>query len=191
MSSTGTTTCRSKTFAVGGGPRRRPPRPAEPRGHLLRRPDRRRQADPLSRRVSSASSRSRLSARCAPRLVPAIACTSSTMTVSMPRSASRACEVSSRNSDSGVVIRMSGGLVPAAPLLRGGVPGAHRDADVRLGQPQPTRRLPHPGERGSQVALDVHRQRLEWRHVQHPASPLRILRRGSVSEPVDRPQERR
>ena len=33
------------------------------------------------------------------------------ITVSTPRSASRACEVSIRNSDSGVVIRMSGGVV--------------------------------------------------------------------------------
>ena len=56
---------------------------------------------------SKASSRSRLTARCAPRLVAATACTSSTMTVSMPAKASRAAEVRSRNSDSGVVIRMS------------------------------------------------------------------------------------
>ena len=45
----------------------------------------------------------------APRFVPATACTSSTITVSIPRSVSRACEVSIRKSDSGVVIRMSGG----------------------------------------------------------------------------------
>ena len=44
-------------------------------------------------------------------MVPATAWTSSTITVSTPRSDSRACEVSIRNSDSGVVIRMSGGLV--------------------------------------------------------------------------------
>jgi hypothetical protein len=42
-------------------------------------------------------------------LVPATAWTSSTITVSTPRSASRAELVSSRNSDSGVVIRMSVG----------------------------------------------------------------------------------
>ena len=42
--------------------------------------------------------------------MPATACTSSTMTVSTPRSASRAAEVSSRKSDSGVVMRMSGGV---------------------------------------------------------------------------------
>ena len=59
----------------------------------------------------SASSRSSDSARCAPRLPPASACTSSTMTVSTPRRVSLAWDVSSRNSDSGVVIRMSGGLL--------------------------------------------------------------------------------
>ena len=45
---------------------------------------------------SSASSRSRETARCAPRLVPATACTSSTITVSTPASVARACEVSMR-----------------------------------------------------------------------------------------------
>ncbi len=42
---------------------------------------------------------------------PASACTSSMITVSTPRRLSLAREVSSRNSDSGVVIRMSGGLL--------------------------------------------------------------------------------
>jgi hypothetical protein len=60
---------------------------------------------------SRASSRSSVSARCAPRLVPATACTSSTMTVSTPRNDSRPWDVSSRNSDSGVVISTSDGLV--------------------------------------------------------------------------------
>jgi hypothetical protein len=59
---------------------------------------------------TSRSRRSSESARCAPRFVPATACTSSTITVSTERSVSRAFEVSSRKSDSGVVIRMSGGL---------------------------------------------------------------------------------
>ena len=56
-----------------------------------------------------AASRSSVSARCAPRLVETRAWISSTMTVSMARSRSRAFEVSSRNSDSGVVMRMSAG----------------------------------------------------------------------------------
>ncbi len=58
---------------------------------------------------SNASSRSRLSARWVPRLLPATAWISSTITVSTSRRVSRAFEVSIRNSDSGVVIRMSGG----------------------------------------------------------------------------------
>ena len=44
-------------------------------------------------------------------MVPASACTSSTITVRTERSRSRAEEVSIKNSDSGVVIKMSGGRV--------------------------------------------------------------------------------
>ena len=43
-------------------------------------------------------------------MVPATAWTSSMMTVSIPRRASLAADVSSRKSDSGVVIRMSDGV---------------------------------------------------------------------------------
>ncbi len=111
---------------------------AEEARDLLDRPNRRGQADalggrPVARR-SSSSSRSRDRARWAPRLVPATACTSSTITVSTPRSDSRAWEVSIRNSDSGVVIRMSGGVVAEpAPVLRRGVarPDAHGDVGNR------------------------------------------------------------
>ena len=60
-------------------------------------------------RPARLSNRSKLSARCAPRLEPAMACTSSTITVSTAESIRRALEVSSRNSDSGVVTRISGG----------------------------------------------------------------------------------
>src|SRR5690606_586415 len=72
-------------------------------------------------RSRRASRRSRDRARCAPRLVPATACTSSTMTVSTPRSDSRAREVRIRNSDSGVVIRMSGGLTASLRRSSAGV----------------------------------------------------------------------
>ena len=72
-------------------------------------------------RSRSASSRSRLTARWAPRLVPATACTSSMITVSTPRSPSRAWLVSMRNSDSGVVIRMSGGWVTSLRRSPAGV----------------------------------------------------------------------
>ncbi len=60
-------------------------------------------------RSVSRSSRSSDRARWAPRLVPATEWISSTITCSTDRSISRACDVSSRYSDSGVVIRMSGG----------------------------------------------------------------------------------
>ena len=74
--------------------------------------------------------------------MPATACTSSRITVSTPASASRAAEVSIRNSDSGVVIRMSGGRVVERPPLGGrGVAGADADPDLRLGQPQAHRLL--------------------------------------------------
>ena len=70
---------------------------------------------------SIASRRARDRARCTPRLVPATACTSSRITVSTPRRISRACEVSRRNSDSGVVMRMSGGWVASRRRSAGGV----------------------------------------------------------------------
>ena len=70
----------------------------------------RREPDALERLIGDSARRSSEIARCAPRFVPATACTSSTITVSMPRRISRPWEVRRRNSDSGVVIRMSGGV---------------------------------------------------------------------------------
>ena len=123
MSSTGTTICELDGLAVRRL-RRRVGRPAPPRngGHLV---SGRRVADspircggPLQRARRAAPGDS---ARCAPRLVAGDRVDLVDDHVSTPRSASRACEVSSRNSDSGVVIRMSGGLgrEPAALLGRG------------------------------------------------------------------------
>ena len=60
-------------------------------------------------RSVTSSSRSRVSARWAPRLVVAIAWISSMITVSTPTSVSAAFDVSIRYSDSGVVINRSGG----------------------------------------------------------------------------------
>ena len=62
-----------------------------------------------SGRRAACSSRSSDSARCAPRFVPTTAWISSTITVSTEARKARARELSTRNSDSGVVIRMSGG----------------------------------------------------------------------------------
>ena len=72
-------------------------------------------------RSASASRRSSVSARCAPRLVWATAWISSTITHSAPVSISRACEVRMRYSDSGVVMRTSGGLRRMAARSRCGV----------------------------------------------------------------------
>ena len=119
MSSTGTTTFRSHFFSDGGATTSTGAAP--PRNRATSSTGRTVADRPIrwAGRSSSSSSRSRDTARWAPRLVPATACTSSTITVSTPRSDSRACEVSIRNSDSGVVIRMSGGLV--ASLRRSAV----------------------------------------------------------------------
>ena len=119
MSSTGTTTFRSHFFSDGGATTSTGAAP--PRNRATSSTGRTVADRPIrcAGRSSSSSSRSRETARWAPRLVPATACTSSTITVSTPRSDSRACEVSIRNSDSGVVIRMSGGLV--ASLRRSAV----------------------------------------------------------------------
>ena len=122
---------------------------------------------------------------------PATACTSSTITVRTDRSDSRARLVSSRNSDSGVVIRMSGGRLAnrrrssagVSPLRMAVASVGHRDAE-------PVGGLPDAGQRGAQVALDVDRQRLERADVEHPAAGL-LGRQRLAQQPVDRPEERR
>jgi hypothetical protein len=60
--------------------------------------------------ITSALSRSSVSAMCAPRLVEATAWISSTITDSTSRSTSRAPDVNMRYNDSGVVISTSGGV---------------------------------------------------------------------------------
>ena len=153
MSSTGTTTVSSMRFPLGGCTTvtgRAPPR------NVATSAVGRTVADSPTRWITpappwrSTSSRSSDSARCAPRLFPATACTSSTMTVSTPRSVSRACEVSSRNSDSGVVIRMSGGWLTS--LLRSSAAVSPvRTATLMSGSASPSRcaacRIPVSGAR--------------------------------------------
>ena len=93
------------------------------------------------------------------------------------RSSSRACEVSSRKSDSGVVIRMSGG---SRSIRRRSFCGV---SPVRTA----TRSCePQPGERPAQVPLDVVVERLQRRDVED-AQALAGRRR----QPVDRREERR
>ncbi len=89
------------------------------------------QADPLHVRARagrpgrlvrwSACRRSSVSARCEPRFEWATAWISSTITASTSAQVSRAREVSIRYSDSGVVMRMSGGLRSIAARSRWGV----------------------------------------------------------------------
>ncbi len=121
MSGTGTCTERSNVLAAGGATI-----------VVLACPDRNRATSSGGRTVADSpmrcagmakswSSRSSDRARCAPRLVPATACTSSTMTVCTSASVSRAADVSIKNNDSGVVIRMSGGLLISSRRRAGGV----------------------------------------------------------------------
>ncbi len=99
---------------------------------------------------SRASRRSSEMARCAPRFVPASACTSSTITVVTPRSESRACEVRTRNSDSGVVMKTSGGRVRKRRRSSAGV-SPDRTPTVMSGSGRPrraaSRRMPVSGLR--------------------------------------------
>ena len=79
-------------------------------------------------------------------------------------------------------------LEPRA-LGRGRIAGADGDrrGDARLA---PGGREPcDAGQRGAEVALDVDRQRLQRRDIQHAAA--RFARwRGAEHEPVQAPQER-
>ncbi len=144
MSSTGTTTVSSMRLGLGGCTTvtgRAPPRnvATSATGRTVAdRPTRCAGRSPPAADPRSASSRSSDSARCAPRLFPATACTSSTMTVSTPRSVSLACEVSSRNSDSGVVMRMSGGLLTSF-LRSSAAVSPVRTATLMSGSASPSR----------------------------------------------------
>ena len=116
--------------------------------------------------------------------MPATACTSSTMTVSTPAQRLAGLEVSMRNSDSGVVMRMSGGVPANAPAVgRRGVAGADRRRVMSgAGRPEPGGGVADADQRDAQVALDVDREGLHRRDVEHPAALLRLRgRRRSVA----------
>ena len=178
MSSTGTTTWRSSSFACRRRRARigRPPPDEAP--DLLDRPLRRREPDPLQRPVvQRARAARRESARCAPRFVPATAWTSSRISVStVPQDLARLRgeeqeeRLGRRDQDVRRVAQHRRAL-----LLRR-VAGPHADAELRL----------EARERPAQVALDVVVQRLERRHVEQPEPlPRRLV------QPVDPVQERR
>ena len=132
------------------------------------------------RRSSPGGSAARASApRWMPRLVGASAWISSTMIVSTARSRSRERPASNRYSDSGVVIRICAGILALALALLGRrIAGAHVDRDLRAGA-EPLQ----PGERRAQVALDVVRERLDRRHVDHARA---AGRRSPARAPADR-----
>ena len=116
--------------------------PAEEPGDRLERALGRAEADPLEGSGGAPSGaavarrrsrRSRLSARCAPRFVPAIAWTSSTITCSTPRRISRAWLVSRRYRLSGVVTRMSGGWRTRSRRSSAGVSPVRLAIEIRGG----------------------------------------------------------
>ncbi|SHW86983.1 Uncharacterised protein [Mycobacteroides abscessus subsp. abscessus] len=138
MSGTGTSTLRSKVLAAGGLTMlvgAAPDRNRATSSGGLTVADRPIRWAGLS---SSSSRRSSERARCAPRLVAATACTSSTMTVRTVARVSRAADVSMRNSDSGVVIRMSGGVAISWRRCAGEV-SPERTPTVMSGAGVPTR----------------------------------------------------
>ena len=107
------------------------------------------------------------------------ACTSSTITVSTPRSASRAWRGEQQeqrlgrgDQDVGRRARPTGGARR---------PGCRRSASPTVmsgsGRPSRARGLADAGQRRAQVALDVDRQRLQRADVEHPAALPRVGRR--------------
>ena len=80
-------------------------------------------------------------------------------------------------------------LLPGA-LVRGGVSRADADLGKMEVDPEALRGGGDPGEGRAEVSLHVHRQRLDGRHVQHPAALLRLGHRRE-HHPVDGGEERR
>ena len=173
-----------------------PPASWPPRKRAIsdKRPLGRREADALQppprARSRAASSRSSESARCAPRLVAAIAWISSTITVRTPSSTDRAREVSIRNRLSGVVISTSGGWRRIRARSRWGVSPV-RTATLISGAARPARAAAsrEPGKRPLEVALDVVVEGFQRRDIEHPRRGLSRQARGH--DAVERPQERR
>ena len=131
------------------------------------------------RPATSASSRSSDSARCAPRLLGTRAWISSTITVSTARRRSRALRGEQQVQRLGRGDEDVGGLAPEQrPLARGRVAGAHRHRRDPVLHARLGRQAGDAGDGRAQVALDVDRQRLERRHVQHAAAVGRLGRDG-------------
>ena len=131
--------------------------------HRLDRPLRGRQPDPNRAVSHNASSRSSVSARCAPRLSRATAWISSTMTVSTVRSAARPLAlVTRRYSDSGVVTTKLGGVrTMRARCELGRVAGADRDFESRRVETELFGNCRDLAEWSFEVLGDVDREGLE------------------------------
>lgn len=84
-------------------------------------------------------------------------------------------------------VRRPGGQRPA--LGGRGVARADADPDVGLRQPEAHGLLPDTGQRAAEIALHVHGERFERRHVQDPAACLRVRGRRRGREPVEGGQE--
>ena len=88
---------------------------------------------------------------------------------------SRACDVSSRKSDSGVVIRMSAGSRWNRARSRAGVsPVRTATAGTTNGSPRAARQVGDAGDGRAEVALDVDGERLQRRDVEHAAALARV-----------------
>ena len=108
----------------------------------------------------------------------------------MPRRVSRAWLVRIRNSDSGVVIRMSGGRVDEpATIGRAGVAGPEPDGDLGQRGLEPVGGVADAGQGCAEVALDVDGERLERADVEHARAPGLLLGRALGEQLVDREEE--
>ena len=190
MSSTGTRICRSHCFSLGGatmvaGRDGRTNVATVSSGLTVAdRPIR------WAGRSSSRSRRSRDSARWAPRLVPAMRVhlvedDRVDAAQGLARLRRQHEEERLRRRDEDV------GRAPGQPgaLGRRRVAGADADGDVGGLEAEAGRLALDADERAAQVALDVDREGLERRHVQHAAAAQAVVGDRVVHQPVDRVQE--
>ncbi|MFN7980038.1 MAG: hypothetical protein U0P30_18035 [Vicinamibacterales bacterium] len=97
--------------------------------------------------------------------------------------------MSSRNSDSGVVMRMSAGALERGALTGRRVAGANRHLRRVYHRAAGGRHLRDAGEWRPQVALDVDGERFQRRDVEHAAT--RVARRQRRRhQPIETPEER-
>ena len=102
----------------------------------------------------------------------------------------RGLEVSSRKSDSGVVMRMSASYGETRPFAWGRVARPNRNLRHRHRHVHPARDVGNASQRCTEVPLDIDRKRLEGRDVENPAALLGGRRRLE-HETVEAPQKRR